>query len=218
MNIVAQLFKIIIESFYKLTGDYGIAIVMVTLVIRTCLVPLNIKNRRGLKKREEMSKEVEALRNKCGNDQKKLNTELQKLYAQKGSGVGSCLLPFLQIPIMCGLYSAIQIVSLAGTGTILLPWVASILVKDTMLILPIATILVQIIPYFYPYFHLFKTLNIQKTPFLTILFLSLFNSLFVFLFPTGVGLYYFVSGLFTATEEFVVNLTKLHKQKEVCTA
>ncbi len=218
MEILTQLFEAIINGFYGVTGDYGVAIVMITLVIRTCLVPLNIKNRRQMKKQKEISKEVEAIRAKYGKNQEKLNTELQKVYEKNGTGMGSCLLPFLQLPIMCGLYRAIQLVSLAGATTILLPWVASILVRDQMLILPIATVIVQILPQTYPYLRLFKALEIQKAPLSTIVFLLLSNSVFVFLIPSGIGLYYFVSGVFTATEQFIVNLIEVQKKKEVSIA
>lgn len=218
MEILTQLFEAIINVFFGVTGDYGVAIVMITLVIRTCLVPLNIKNRRQMKKQKEISKEVEALKAKYGKNQEKLNIELQKVYAKNGTGMGSCLLPFLQLPIMYALYHAIQVVSLAGATTIVLPWVTSILVRDQLLILPIATVIVQILPQIYPYLRLFKDLEIQKAPLSTILFLLLSNSMFVFLIPSGVGLYYFVSGVFTTVEQFIVNLVEVQKRKEVSIA
>lgn len=218
MEMLTQLFEAIINAFFGVTGDYGVAIVLITLVIRACLVPLNIKNRRQMKKQKEISKEVEALKAKYGKNQEKLNTELQRVYEKNGTGMGSCLLPFLQLPIMYALYHAIQLVSLAGVTTALLPWVTSILVRDQMLILPIATVLVQILPQTYPYLRLFKALEMQKAPLSTILFLVLSNSLFVFLIPSGVGLYYFVSGVFTATEQFIVNLIEVQKKKEVSIA
>ncbi len=218
MEILTQLFEAIINVFFGITGDYGVAIVLITLVIRTCLVPLNIKNRRQMKKQKEISKEVEALKAKYGKNQEKLNIELQKVYAKNGTGMGSCLLPFLQLPIMYALYHAIQVVSLAGATTIVLPWVTSILVRDQMLILPIATVIVQILPQIYPYLRLFKDLEIQKAPLSTILFLLLSNSMFVFLIPSGVGLYYFVSGVFTTVEQFIVNLVEVQKRKEVSIA
>jgi len=218
MEILTQLFEAIINVFFGVTGDYGVAIVLITLVIRTCLVPLNIKNRRQMKQQKEISKEVEALKAKYGKNQEKLNTELQRVYEKNGTGMGSCLLPFLQLPIMYALYHAIQMVSLAGVTTVLLPWVTSILVRDQMLILPIATVLVQILPQTYPYLRLFKALEMQKAPLSTILFLLLSNSMFVFLLPSGVGLYYFVSGVFTAGEQFIVNLIEAQKKKEVSIA
>ncbi|MBQ6889182.1 MAG: membrane protein insertase YidC [Lachnospiraceae bacterium] len=213
MEILAQLFGILINGIYGLTKDYGVAIVMITIAIRACLVPLNIRQRQQMKKQQQTSKEVEALKAKYGKNQEKLNQELQKVYRKNGTGMGSCLLSFIQLPIMYGLYKAIQLVTLAGTTTVLLPWVTSILVKDQMLILPIATILVQILPQTYPYLRFFKDLKLQKAPAATIFILLLTNSFFVFVIPSGIGLYYFVSGLFVALEQFIVNIIEARKMK-----
>ena len=215
MEMLAQLFGLLINGIYGLTKDYGVAIVIITIAIRACLIPLNIRQRQQMKKQQETSKEVEALKAKYGKNQEKLNQELQKLYQKNGTGMGSCLLPFLQFPIMYGLYHAIQLVTLAGATTVLLPWVASILVRDQLLILPIATILVQILPQTYPYLKFFKDLKLQKAPVATILILLLTNSFFVFVIPSGIGLYYFVSGLFGAIEQFIVNLIEVRRLKAV---
>jgi YidC/Oxa1 family membrane protein insertase len=218
MEILSQLFELAINQIYGFTGDYGIAIVLITIAIRSCMVPLNIKQRKQMKKQQETSRELEILKNKYGKDQQKLNSEMQKLYKKNGTGIGSCLLPFLQLPIMYGLYKAIQVITLAGATTVLLPWVTSILVKDHLLLLPIATILVQLLPQTYPYLHFFKGLNLQKAPLPTILILLLSNSFFVFLIPSGIGLYYFTSGLFVALEQFIMNLIEVHNTKKVSIA
>lgn len=217
MEMLVQFFETMINGIYAFTGDYGVAIVMITIVIRACMVPLNIRQRTQMKKQKEVSAQVELLKARYGKNQKKLNEELQKVYEKNPMGLGSCILPFLQIPVMYGLYNAIRVVALAGTTTVLLPWVTSILVRDHMLILPIATVLIQILPQTYPYLRFFKDLELQKAPLPTIMILLLANSLFVFAIPSGLGLYYFVSGLFTALEQFIVNLIEAQKRKSVIT-
>lgn len=217
MEMLVQFFETMINGIYAFTGDYGVAIVIITIVIRACMVPLNIRQRTQMKKQKEVSAQVELLKARYGKNQKKLNEELQKVYEKNPMGLGSCILPFLQIPVMYGLYNAIRVVALAGTTTVLLPWVTSILVRDHMLILPIATVLIQILPQTYPYLRFFKDLELQKAPLPTIMILLLANSLFVFAIPSGIGLYYFVSGLFTALEQFVVNLIEAQKRKSVIT-
>ena len=218
MESLAQIFGEIINGLYGVTGDYGVAIVLITLGIRSCMIPLNIKQRKQMKKQREISRQVEALKVKYGKDQDKLNKELQKLYQEQGTGMGSCILPFLQLPIMLGLYNAIRMISVAGATTILLPWVGSILMKDQLFILPIVTILIQLLPQIYPYLSFFKTLDLQKTSGSTICFLLLSNSIFAFMIPSGVGLYYLVSGLFVAAEQFVVNLLEVRGKRNACVA
>ncbi len=215
MEILAQIFETAINWIYGFTGDYGVAIVIITIAIRACMVPLNIKQRSQMKKQKEISVQVEQLKVRYSKNQKKLNEELQKVYEKNPTGVGSCLLPFLQIPVMYGLYNAIRVIALAGATTVLLPWVTSILVRDHMLILPVATVLVQILPQTYPYLRFFKDLELQKASVPSLLIILLTNSVFVFAIPSGIGLYYFVSGLFTALEQFVVNLIEVRKRKQL---
>lgn len=218
MEILAQIFETMINGIYDFTGDYGVAIVVITLIIRACMVPLNIKQRTQMKKQKEISVQIEQLKAKYGKNQKKLNEEMQKVYEKNPTGIGGCILPFLQLPVMYGLYQAIRMVAMAGATTVLLPWVASILVRDHMLILPIATLFVQILPQTYPYLRFFKDLELQKASVPSIAVILLTNSLFVFALPSGLGLYYFVSGLFTAFEQLIVNLVEVRKRKGVVAA
>ena len=206
MELLTQVFELFINGIYELTKDYGIAIVIITIAIRSCLIPLNIRQRKQMKQQQQTAQQVEALKIQYAKNQKKLEEELQKLYQQNGTGMGNCLLSFIQLPIMYGLYKAIQMITLAGATTILLPWVASIFVRDQLLILPIATIIVQILPQTYPYISFFKSLKLQKTSLPAMFILLLTNSCFVFAIPSGLGLYYFVSGLFVALEQFILNL------------
>ena len=114
-----------------------------------------------------------------------------------------CLSTLIQMPIMIGLYHGIRNVITIDTTSVLLPWVSSLLVSDTTRILPIATLILQIIPMLFPYIPCFEKKQMQKTPIGTIIMLLVMNGMFVFMIPSGVGLYYFVSSLFTVVEQFV---------------
>ena len=76
----------------------------------------------------------------------------------------------------------------------------------------------QILPQTYPYLRFFKDLELQKASVPSIAVILLTNSLFVFAIPSGLGLYYFVSGLFTAFEQLIVNLVEVRKRKGVVAA
>lgn len=91
MEILAQLFEIIINWIYGLTGDFGIAIIIITVVIRSCLIPLNIRQRKQLKKQQKTNQEIEEIKAKYAKNEEKLNRELQKVYQKNGTGIGSCL-------------------------------------------------------------------------------------------------------------------------------
>lgn len=213
MDILVQIFQYMIEWIYHYTGDYGVVIVLITVAIRTVFIPLNLRQRKQIKKQQQFSERIENLKHKYRNNAQKRNAELQKIYQENGTGIMGCLPMLLQIPLMWCLYNAIRLTIVVGTTTRLLPWVSSLLVRDQMLILPIATLIVQLLPQIYPYICFFKRLNLQKTPFSVMVTMFLANGFFVFSIPSGIGLYYFISGFFVAIEQLIGNLLEVHRAK-----
>ena len=84
MNVIADFIGQIVQVFYTFTGDYGIAIVMITLAIKLLLLPLNIKQRAQLEKQKEVSHKVAEIQKKYASNQNRMNEELQKVYAENG--------------------------------------------------------------------------------------------------------------------------------------
>ena len=203
MNVIADFIGQIVQVFYAFTGDYGIAIVMITLAIKLLLLPLNIKQRAQLKKQKEVSQKVAEIQKKYANNQNKMNEELQKVYAENGLGSMGCLSTLIQMPIMIGLYHGIRNVITEDVTTVLVPWVSSLLMSDTTHILPIGTLILQVLPMLFPYMRCFEKKQMQKTLMSTIFMLLVMNGMFVFMIPSGVGLYYFVSSLFTVVEQVI---------------
>lgn len=210
MELISEVFKSIIEFINVFTKDYGIAIVVITIIMRALMIPLNIKQRQKLKEQEKISKAVEIIKEKYKNNEQKQQEELANYYKQNGTGMGSCLLSFIQLPIMIGLYRAINSVATLGTATVVLPWVSSIIAKDQLFILPIATLVVQLLPQAYPYFKVFKGLDLKKTP---MSMMMIMNCAYIFIIPSGVGLYCFASGVFVAVEQLIVNFISAYRGK-----
>ena len=209
MNVIADFIGQIVQVFYAFAGDYGIAIIMITLAIKLLLLPLNIKQRAQLEKQKEVSQKVAEIQKKYANNQNKMNEELQKVYVEKGLGSMGCLSTLIQMPIMIGLYHGIRNVITEDVTSVLLPWIPSLLLSDATGILPIGTLVLQIIPMLFPHMPCFEKKQMQKTPITTIIMLLVMNGMFVFMIPSGVGLYYFVSSLFTVLEQ-VIFLTFIH--------
>lgn len=215
MNILVLIFQSAIDWIYEFTGDYGAAIVVLTFVIRMSLIPVNVLQHRQIERQRTVNREAEKIREKFKKDERKQQEELQKLYEKQGLGMGSCFMSLLQLPIMISLYNAIRISAEVGTTTVLLPWVSSLLLRDQTLFLPITTLVIQMLPQLYPYIRLFRELNLQKSSLSMLLIFLFTNSMFVFVIPAGVGLYYLVSGVFTAVEQFVYHLVDTYRLKKV---
>lgn len=132
MNIFVDGLRWVIEWMYGLSGDYGVAIVLVTVAIRMLMIPLNIRQREQLQKQQVISQKAEALKERYKKNPQKQNEELQRLYQSEGTGAGGCLLTLLQFPIMMCLYHGIRLTAAAGTTTVLLPWVSSLLDRKSV--------------------------------------------------------------------------------------
>lgn len=213
MGILIEAFKAMIEIFYRISGDYGVSILLITVSVRIILLPLNIIQRKQMKKQQSLQKMAEQIKQRYEKNEKRMKDELQKLYESESAGGLGCILPFLQFPVMILLYRAILSVVTVGTGTILLPWIDSLLSRDTTWLLPIATLLIQLLPQLYPYIPYFESLQMPKQQFSMLLPMIVMNAVFVFAIPSGVGLYYFISGLFTAVEQFTGNCMEVKRLK-----
>ncbi|HEV1991326.1 MAG TPA: YidC/Oxa1 family membrane protein insertase [Candidatus Dormibacteraeota bacterium] len=93
-------------------GSYGVAIIVLTLIIRLALAPLQqfqlVTSRRSMVEQRKLAPQIAEIRKKYKNDREKVNTETMKLYKEHGvnplSGMIGCLPLIVQIPILTALY------------------------------------------------------------------------------------------------------------------
>lgn len=99
----------IIEHIYNIVQNYGMAIIIFTVVIKLVLLPLNIKSQKSMKKQQKIQPYMAELQKKYANDQEKLQREMMKLYKENNVSMsGGCLPMLIQMPILVGLYQVIQ--------------------------------------------------------------------------------------------------------------
>ena len=95
---------------YGLVQNYGIAIILFTVLVKVLLLPLTIKQQKSMEKMQELQPLYQELQRKYGNDQQRLSLEYQKLLKEKnmnmmsGMGCSGCLLQLIQFPIILGLF------------------------------------------------------------------------------------------------------------------
>lgn len=215
MSILYEGVRRLIGLVYGICGDYGIAIVLITIAVRLCMLPLGRKQREAMKRQQKFSRQMEEIKKKYKNNTTKMNTELEKLYQREGVGGAGCLLSLLQFPVMLALYNGIRLAVSANVTTVLLPWVPSLLVRDSSYILPAITVAVQMVPQILPYIGFFKKLNMQKMSTAMILVFLFTNSWFALMLPSGIELYYLVSGLFTSIEQVVNGMIEIKNMEIV---
>ncbi len=92
-----------------LWGQYGLAILVVTVIIRLCILPLNIKQYKSMKKMQELQPEMNKLKEKHKDDPKKQQEEMMKLFQENQvNPLGGCFPLIIQMPFIYALYMAIS--------------------------------------------------------------------------------------------------------------
>jgi len=98
-----------LHFFYGFTGNYGIAIILLTVVIKLLMAPLTHKSFVSMKQMQKLQPQMERLKVKFKDDKEKLNKEVMELYRRNGvNPLGGCLPMVLQFPVFIGLYNALS--------------------------------------------------------------------------------------------------------------
>ena len=79
-SFFANIFGYLLELLYNLVNNYGLAIILFTILIKLILLPLSIKQQRTMKKTNEMQEKMKVIQFKYKNDPEKLNQEIMNLY------------------------------------------------------------------------------------------------------------------------------------------
>ncbi len=102
-------FAWLLRALYELTGSYGWALVLFTVVIKLVLLPFQMKSKKSMMRMSRFQPMIKEIQTRYKNNQVKMNEELQKLYAEEGvNPMSGCLWSFLPFPILIALYSIIR--------------------------------------------------------------------------------------------------------------
>lgn len=121
---VAKVMLRILHTFYAVVHNYGLAIILLTVVVRLLMFPLSRKQAMNMVMMQQLKPEIDRLTEKYKNDMEKRNKAQQELFRKHNyNPMGGCLLMFIQLPIFLGLYRALAVdvelreASLLGTFT-----------------------------------------------------------------------------------------------------
>ena len=107
--IICIPFAWLVRLFYTLTGSYGLAIILFTVVVKLIMLPFQVKSKKSMMRMNRMNGKIQEIQKKYANNQAKMGEEMQKLYAEEGvSPMSGCLWSFLPLPILLALYSIMR--------------------------------------------------------------------------------------------------------------
>jgi YidC/Oxa1 family membrane protein insertase len=101
---------LILDYFYKLLGNYGLAILLLTVLVKILFFPLANKSYKAMNKMKLLQPEMEKLRAKYGDDRQRMSQEMMALYKRVGANpLAGCLPVVIQIPVFFALYKVLFI-------------------------------------------------------------------------------------------------------------
>ena len=109
MSLLYTFFGWLTRILFGFFGNYGMAIIMLTIIIRAALIPLNITSQKSMIKMQALSGKTAELQRKYGDDKQKYQEEVMKLQQENGAmGFSGCILPFIQIFLIWPIYRIVS--------------------------------------------------------------------------------------------------------------
>jgi len=100
----------VLNGIYEVIPSYGLAIILLTVLVRVVLIPLTVKQIRSMSAMQKVQPELKRLQQKYKGDRQKLNEEMMKLYREHGvNPLGGCFPLLMQMPVFIALYSVLRV-------------------------------------------------------------------------------------------------------------
>lgn len=191
-----------LQFFYKYLPNYGIAIIILTILVRLATFPLQYKSFKSMKKMQELQPELTKIKEKYKDDAQRMQKETMELFKRAGTNpLGGCLPLLAQMPVFFAfykvLYSAVELVNAPFFG-----WIHDLSAKDPFYILPLlmtgAMFLQQ---------KMTPSTSMDPTQQKIMLFMPLVFGLIMKDLPSGLVLYIFISTLAGIIQQMLVYKT-----------
>ncbi|HEY6002964.1 MAG TPA: membrane protein insertase YidC, partial [Anaeromyxobacter sp.] len=194
----ARILLYVMQWFHGLVHNWGVAIILLTVLVKLLLYPLTAKSVASMNEMRKLQPEIEKLKAKYGSDREKLNMATMQLYQQhKVNPLGGCLPMLLQLPIWFALYATLQTSVELYRESFL--WMKDLTRHDPYFILPIAMgvssfIMQKISPQ--------PADNAQAK--MMLYFMPGFFTILMLFVPGGLTLYIFVNNLLSIAQQQIM--------------
>jgi YidC/Oxa1 family membrane protein insertase len=201
-DIIAKPMLVSMNWIYTFVKSYGLAIIILTIIIKILLYPLTLKSFKSMKELQKIQPLMKEVQAKYKDDKQKLNQELMKLYSEhKINPMGGCLPMLLQIPILFALYRVFySAIELRHTPFhIFGPWLPDLSAKDPYYITPILMGLSQFVMQKMspaPGDEMQQKVMLIMPVMFTVLFLN---------FPSGLVIYWLISNILSIAQQAYIN-------------
>ena len=200
----------LLRFIYGLVGNYGVAIIILTIIVRLVLFPLTYKGMKSMKRMQQLTPRMKKLQEKYKNNKEKLNKEMMDLYRKnKVNPLGGCLPLLLQIPVFFALYSSLSsAVELRHAPFIF--WISDLSQPDGLGITPLLMgVSMYIQQKMTP-----QTAMMDSTQAKIMQMLPFIFTVFSFTFPSGLTMYWVTSNVLSIAQQQIINRIKTPEMQD----
>jgi YidC/Oxa1 family membrane protein insertase len=195
---LAQPLFALLTFIHGLVGNWGLSIIVLTIIVKSLLYPLSAASFRSMAKMRKLQPEMARLKERYGDDRQQFSQAMMELYKKEGANpLGGCLPIVLQMPVFLALYwTLMESVELRHAPFIL--WIDDLSAMDPYFVLPI---LMGI--------SMFVTQMLQPEPpdpiqAKVFKFMPIMFTFFFLWFPSGLVLYWFINNLLSIMQQWYV--------------
>jgi YidC/Oxa1 family membrane protein insertase len=213
-GVIAIPFLRLLKLFYQIAPNYGVAIILLTVLVRVLTLPMSIKGQRSMMKMQRLQPQVERIRERYKNEQDKLHHEMMELYKRNHvNPLGGCLPMAIQFPVFIGLYEALlNAVELRNAPFI--GWIRDLAAPDCLPIpgvtvpftdlhgIPVLVILMALTAFVQQWI---SPRNPDPSQQKMMMYMPVVFSVIFIELPAGLSLYYFFSNLLGVVQQFILN-------------
>ena len=215
-SFVAEPMLRLLKLFHTVTGNWGLDIILLTLLVKLATVPLTQKSYRSMQEMQKLQPQMKRLQDKYANDRETLNKEVMELYRRHNvNPLGGCLPMVVQMPIFIGLYNALlSAVELRHAPFLL--WINDLSAPDRLPPAPLAPLAVIAgteirIPVLTLLMGVSMLLQQRMTPQTgdptqqkMMMFMPLVFTVMFINFPSGLALYWLVNNVLTIGQQLFI--------------
>lgn len=189
----------LLQMIHGMVGNWGLAIVLITIIVKGAMYPLTKKQYESMAKMRNLAPKMTQLKERFGDDRQKMSQAMMEMYKkEKVNPMGGCFPLLLQMPIFLALYWVLlESVELRHADFIF--WITDLSVKDPFFVLPVLTGLSMYL------LQKLQPMTIQDPMQQKIMqWMPVAMSLFFFIFPAGLVLYWLISNVITLIQAKII--------------
>jgi YidC/Oxa1 family membrane protein insertase len=202
-------FSWLLRALHSLIPNYGVGIILLTILVRAVTTPLTMKQMRSMERMRALQPKLQELRERFPDDRQKQSEEMMKLYRREGvNPLGGCLPMLLQLPVFIGLFYALRS-SIDLRQAPFVGWIDDLSAPDTLFVIPGLRIPFRVLP-----IVMGATMVLQQkiTPMqvdpaqarMMMIVMPVMMTVLFYQFPSGLVLYWMVSNVLAIAHQLWV--------------